>query len=171
MKALNLNRLNLHAPYSVWLVSKDNYGFRSSHDVVFRICFVDDSTIWHEGAVEFSILNENMKASPNDKKVRETIFSIIEEFFLCNSGILLYQCETGDNRQSLRDRLFLRWFNEYKYHQRYFIKVSSIIAEGQVNYVAIIVQKDNEHLDAIIRDFDHFIGFFTDKPSSNSKTD
>ena len=58
MKALNLNRLNLHAPYSVWLVSKDNYGFRSSHDVVFRICFVDDSTIWHEGAVEFSILGK-----------------------------------------------------------------------------------------------------------------
>ena len=78
MKALNLNRLNLHAPYSVWLVSKDNYGFR------------------------------------------------------------------------------------------YFIKVSSIIAEGQVNYVAIIVQKDNEHLDTIIRDFDHFVGFFADKPSSNS---
>lgn len=29
MKALNLNRLNIRTPYSVWAVDKQSYGFNS----------------------------------------------------------------------------------------------------------------------------------------------
>lgn len=164
MIALDLNRLNLHSPYSVWQVSEFNYGFITDYGVLYRINFVDDQTIWQQGAYEFSILNENKKTSPNDRKLRDTVFAVIEEFFRCNPDILLYQCETGDNRQSMRDRLFLRWFNEYEFSQHYYIKVSTIVAEEQVNYAAIIVQRDNPNLSEIIRDFDNFIGFFSQKP-------
>ena len=98
------------------------------------------------------------------QKVRDTIFIIIEEFFASNPDILLYQCETGDNRQSMRDRLFLRWFKEYEHSDKYYIKVSTITAEGVTNYTAMIVQKDNPQLEAIIKDFDDFVGFFQNKP-------
>ena len=164
MQELNLDRLNVNAPYSVWKVTDGTYGFKTSYGILYRIVFIDDQTIWTSGAYEFGIINQSRKASPNDKKVRDTIFCIIEEFFACNPEILLYQCETGDNKQALRDRLFLRWFNEYRYSDRYFIKVSTIVAEDVSNYAAIIVQRSNPNLDRIVKDFDAFVGFFQDKP-------
>ena len=74
-----------------------------------------------------------------------------------NPDILLYQCETGDNRQAMRERLFLRWFREYDRSDRYYIKVSEIIAEKVANYTAMI-----------IRDFDEFVGFFKNKPEESA---
>ena len=101
---------------------------------------------------------------PNDMKVRDTIFLIIEEFFASNPNILLYQCETGDNRQAMRDRLFLRWFKNYEHNDRFYIKVSTIVAKKVKNYAAMIVEKNNPRLETITKDFDEFVGFFQNKP-------
>ncbi len=165
MNPLNLNRLNINSPYSVWEVGDGAYGFKTNFGVLYRVVFILDQTIWQEGAYEFGILNENSKASPNDKLLRETVFRIIEEFFFSNPEILLYQCETGDNRQAMRDRLFLRWFSEYRESDKYCIKVGEIIAEGISNYAAVIVQKSNPNLHEILTDFDEFINFFKEKPT------
>lgn len=164
MKALNLNRLNIRTPYSVWAVDKQSYGFKTAYGVQYRIGFIADQTIWQHGAYEFGIINENRRPSPNDHKLRETIYAVIEEFFESNPEILLYQCETGDNRQAMRDRLFLHWFKEYENRGKFVIKVSKITAEGVDNYAAIIVQSTNPHFDQIIQDFNQFVGFFQNKP-------
>ncbi len=42
--------------------------------------------------------NESHRPSPNDEKLKATIFRIIEVFFAANPDILLYICETGDGR-------------------------------------------------------------------------
>lgn len=100
MQAFNLTRLNFHSPCKVW-IDNGSYKFLTDYGVQYRIEFVENNNIWEdEKAYEFGILNENKKNSPNDSKVKETIQCIIEEFFLTNPDILLYQCETGD-----RDRL------------------------------------------------------------------
>ena len=164
MNTLNWTRINEKSAYEVWQTSECAFNFQTDFDVLYRISFRIEQTIWSDGAYEFSIINQNQKSSPNDKKVRETIFIIIEEFFASNPDILLYQCETGDNRQSMRDRLFLRWFKEYEHSDRYYIKVSTITAEKVTNYTAMIVQKTNPQLETIIKDFDEFIGFFQNKP-------
>ena len=160
MNTLNLSRINESSPYEVWQTSKGDYNFQTDFDVLYRISFRIEQTIWDDGAYEFSIINQNQRSSPNDKKVRDTIFIIIEEFFASNPNILLYQCETGDNRQAMRDILFLRWFKENENSEKYFIKVSTIIAEKVTNYAAMIVEKTNPQLDTIIKDFDEFIGLF-----------
>lgn len=165
MKPLDLNRLNVRSPYSVWQVGAGAYGFKTTHGVLCRIVFTPDQTIWQEGAYEFSILNENQKSSPGDKQLRDTVFYIIEEFFASNPEILLYQCETGDNRQAMRDRLFLRWFSEYEHSDQYYIKVAEIVAEGISNFAAVIVQRNNPDIENIINDFDNFVGFFKQKPN------
>lgn len=164
MKSLDLNRLNMKAPYPVWQVAEGAYGFKTAYDVLYRIVFTPDQTIWDEGAYEFGILNENHKTSPGDKKLRDTVCCIIEEFFVSNPNILLYQCETGDNRQAMRERLFLRWFCEYEHNKKYYIKVSEIVAEGISNFAAVIVQRNNPEAAQILEDFDNFVGFFNRKP-------
>ena len=96
MHAFNLTRLNFHSPYKVW-IDNGSYKFLTDYGVQYRIEFVENNNIWvDEKAYEFGILNENKKNSPNDSKVKATIQCIIEEFFLTNPDILLYQCETGD---------------------------------------------------------------------------
>jgi hypothetical protein len=64
----------------------------------------------------------------------------------------------------MRERLFLRWFKEYEQSDKYYIKISEIVAEKVANYTAMIVQKNNPNLEAIIKDFDDFVGFFKNKP-------
>lgn len=130
----------------------------------YRICFDVNQSIWENGAYEFGIYNDNGKTSPNDIKVKQTIISVIEEFFINNPDILLYQCETGDNKQNARQRLFYKWFNDSPNRDKYVLKVSSIIAEDTVNFIAIIVNRNNPNIDRIIDDFDEFIGFFNHKP-------
>ena len=101
MQAFNLTRLNFHSPYKVW-IDNGSYKFLTDYGVQYRIEFVENNNIWEdEKAYEFGILNENKKISPNDSKVKATIQCIIEEFFLTNPDILLYQCETGDSRQAM----------------------------------------------------------------------
>ena len=147
------------------LFSSENPSFSSNAQKIFPIEFVENNNIWeNEKAYEFGILNENKKNSPNDSKVKETIQCIIEEFFLTNPDILLYQCETGDSRQAMRARLFTRWFNEFDKRDRFCVKISILRDEEVDNYIAIIVQKSNPKLEEILRDFDEFIGFFGTKP-------
>lgn len=164
MKALHLSRLNVCAPYSVWEIRKQTYGFKTDYGVLYKIEFSDNTLIWRVGAYEFSISNENNAASPNDAKVKDTVAAIIVEFFACNPDILLYQCETGDNKQDARGRLFLRWFNSNEFSSNFHISTVMITAEGINNYAAMIVQKSNPNLDSIIEEFENFVGILSDKP-------
>ena len=163
MQTFNLTRLNFHSPYKVW-IEDNEYKFITDYDVSYRIIFSDNQDIWKNGAYEFGIFNDNHKASPNDPKVNGTIEAIIEEFFLTNPNILLYQCETGDNRQATRARLFTKWFNEYAYNNNFCVKVSILKDDEVDNYIALIVQRSNPELTNILQTFDDFIGFFTQKP-------
>lgn len=163
MQIFNLTRLNLNSPYKIWM-RHSSYIFVTDYGVQYRIEFSQNQDIWQNGAYEFGILNENNRNSPNDPKVKKTIQCLIEEFFLMNPDILLYQCETGDNRQAMRARLFTKWFNEYDYQNRFYVKVSVLRDEEIDNYIALIVQKNNPELEAIKQTFDSFVGFFSNKP-------
>lgn len=164
MKGLNLNRLNIKAPYSVWEIREQTYGFKTDYGVLYKIEFSDNTLIWQDGAYEFGISNENNVPSPNDEKVKDTVVAIIAEFFTSNPDILLYQCETGDNKQDARGRLFLRWFNNAEFKNHFHISTVMICAEGINNYAAMIVQKSNPNLQTIIDDFENFVGLLSDKP-------
>ena len=115
--------------------------------------FMDDFSIWEEGAYQFVIGNEGHKKSPNDGKLRDTIMGIIEAFFEVNPDILLYVCETGDGKEAMRNRLFLRWMKEYDKKETFYIEHFEIEAEGVMNFAAIIVQRKNPHIGNILTEF------------------
>lgn len=164
MKRLNLRLINLNSPYTVWTIG-DSYYFLTDNGVTYKISFVADDMIWGEGAYLFNILNENHAPSPNDKKLRATIFYIIENFFDTNPDILLYICETGDGKQASRNRLFIKWFREYTKSDLFHFEGVEIIAEGVENFAALIVQKSNPDIDTIISDFREIVGTLKDKPN------
>lgn len=165
MNGLSIEEINKKSAYLV-CQNSGSIEFETEHGVVYRIDFMEDYSIWDEGAYQLIIINRNGKNSPNDIKIRETIFCILEEFFRCNPSILLYICETGDNRQAARSRLFLRWFKEYDGAKNYYLQEVSITSEAIENYAALILQKDNPHFESIVSDFNNAIELLQNKPEN-----
>ena len=164
MNPLDLAYINRLAPYKVWTENGRDYLIETYQDMLFRVGFMDDYSIWPKGAYQFTINNESRRPSPNDPKLRDTIFRIVEAFFAANPDILLYICETGDRKQAFRSRLFIRWFNTYTRRDDYVMQIAEVEAEDTKNFAALIVQKSNPRLQEIITEFNETISILTDKP-------
>lgn len=165
MNPLNLSSINLVSPYTVWGADEQYYFFKTDFGAIYKIGFMDDFSIWESGAYQFLIINEKNTPSPNDPKLKATIFCVLEAFFKSNPDILLYLCETGDGKQELRNRLFARWFEEYSENYLYYCRTVEIEdMDGVKNFAALIVQRSNPRLDDIIADFEETIRILTDKP-------
>ena len=153
MRELDIVSLNSRSPYHVEKRTVQDYVFKTEFGVICVVNFMDDYSVWEEGAYQFIIGNETQQKSPNDPKLRDTIVCIIEAFFEVNPDILLYVCETGDGKEMMRNRLFLRWLKDYVKKDLFFVEHIEIEAEGITNFAAIIVQKTNPNIDIIISDF------------------
>ena len=85
--------------------------------------------------------------------IKDTLIAIIEQFFAENANVLLYICDTSDGREEKRNRLFVRWFEEFATPDRFTMKTANATVEGQGFYAAIIVENTNPMLEAIVGDF------------------
>lgn len=165
MKGLDINRININAPYKVWSDDK-RLRFESDHGINYLVDFEQDSNPYFT-AYWFNLANPQHQKSPGDVKIAQTVICIIEEFFRVNPEVLLYMCSTDSGQQAQRARLFLRWFNGYEQQRRYAIKsydVRSIDSEGRPTkeYVALIVQRTHPQLNDIVSRFDSEIAMFNE---------
>jgi len=147
MNALRLENINLHSPYRVWQTQEDShYYFQTDTGIQYDILFSPDTSIINSGAYTIDIVNRQHVISPVDVKLRQTITAIIEEFFEANGNeVMLYVTETGDGKQMFRNRLFVRWFNLYNLHDKFIIRTAEGRMDGQDNFMAIFVRKENPH--------------------------
>lgn len=92
-------------------------------------------------------------------------FAIVEEFFEVNGqDTMLYLADTGDRKQAFRNRLFVRWFNIYEHRDQFIIKTAEGKMDGMMNFLAIILRKDNPMKEVVIEEFNETISFLFDKP-------
>lgn len=155
MNALSIDRINTQAPYQV---EKDevtgSYDFVTDSGVHITMYFDEDYMITSGLSYQLIIGNANNKKSPRDHKVQQTILEIVEEFFSTNQAAMLYICETGDGKQSVRSRLFNYWFDAYEYNSRYSIHTTCIKdEEGVSNFAALIIRNDNPLILEIVNEF------------------
>lgn len=158
MKTLDLSQINILAPYPVWY-EEGEIMFKTDYNILYSIAFELDDML-NLKAYWFRITNRSRKKSPNDKKIQQTVILVIEEFFRKNPDILLYICDTANEQQAQRDRLFLRWFNGYEQKKKYAIRTATVIDEGCPNYVLIIVPILHPQLEMIISTFEREIAMF-----------
>lgn len=152
-------------------VGKRNFvEFITDFDVLYYAGFdLDDTSLPFTVTYQFSIVNGNNKRSPRDHKVRETIIAILENFFMQNNEVMLYICETGDGKQSMRNRLFGYWFNHYKESWNLLFMSASIYdLDGVKNYTAIIIRQDHPHLSEITNEFTETVKLLSDKPDHST---
>ena len=164
---LNVETIQEKAPYKVTKIADDKHvAFFTDYGVQYIAGFdKDDITMPVTETYQFSIINFNNKKSPRDPKVRETIIAIVENFFVENQEVMLYICETGDGRQSMRNRLFEYWIDNYKKKWKIMFLTASIPDEnGILNYASIIIRQDHPRLKEVIREFSDTVTLLNDKP-------
>lgn len=172
MKALSLERINGTAPYAVVETNQENaYRFLTDYGVDIAVAFDEDFLIQCGESYEFSITNMNRRISPRDNKVRDTIVAIIHEFFTANQAALLYLCETADQKQAMRNRLFASWFAAANSDNRYTILTACVEdAEGKENYAALVLRCDNPKYVDYVSEFSNTVQMFSIKPEHEGNT-
>ena len=166
MNALNLEMVNSHAEYPVFLSQTGKYVFKTDFDILYAVDFELDSNPYYT-AYWFNLTNPEHAKSPGDVKIAQTVVCIIEEFFRLNPEVLLYMCSTDNGQQAMRNRLFLRWFNGYEQQKHYFIRSTEVRSIGPDNkpikeYIALIIQRSNPQFDEIVSRFDSEIAMFNE---------
>ncbi|PZF72364.1 DUF6169 family protein [Taibaiella soli] len=98
-----------------------------------------------------------------DVRIRNTIISIIEDFFegQGSDSVLLYHCDSADGKQGKRSKKFERWYQNsgltdtMEKHEIEFT-VESDSDESQQNYFGFIGVKSNPHFTEVKNEFDEF---------------
>lgn len=165
MNTLSLQRINLHSPYLVGQPEENDSSFYFTTDfgLKYTISFMLEHSFVLSGGYQFCINVEEAGRSPGDMKLRQTVFAIIEEFFEVNgSEVMLYLCETGDEKEGLRNRLFIRWFNTYEHRDLYIIRTAEGKLDGVQNFTALFSRKDNPRLEELLDEFEETISIVFD---------
>lgn len=162
---LSIEKINGKSPYHVEEVLGRILHFTSDSGVELAINFIDDDLLTTAESYQLVISNVKNMQSPQDKKVRETILAIIEEFFDKNEAALLYICETGDGKQRTRSRLFNYWFDAYEYNSKFSFHTTCINdEEGTPNFAALILRHDNPQIATIVNEFIEAAKILQQKP-------
>ena len=169
MRKLDLALINKHAPYVVKATSQlGAYCFIADSGAEFSVGFMPDDLIQTDESYELVIGNLNGRKSPRDKKVKQTVAAIVEEFFNVNEATLLFICSTNDGKQMMRGRLFQYWFDSYANNNRFTMITSTLTDEyGIDNVAAVIIRNDNPNLAKVLSEFGDTIGLFSNKPNLN----
>ena len=81
MNTLDLGYVNRLAPYKVWTENGMDFYIETDFGNLFKVGFMNDSSIWESGAYQFTINNEHNRPSPNDSKLKNTLYRLVEAFF------------------------------------------------------------------------------------------
>lgn len=131
-----------------------DFVFQTRNKVIYGVAFLEDSPIGGCDTYQLTISNKNDRHEAFDPYVRATILLIIEEFFCENSNVLIYICGTTDGREAVRNRLFLKWFEEYASNNRFYFRTAHAIVEGEGFFAALITELSNPRIKAVKQDFE-----------------
>ena len=73
---------------------------------------------------------------------------------------MLYMCDSANDQQAQRNRLFLHWFTGTEQSKLFFFKSEMVVDEGMENFITIIVPRSHPYLNDIIERFDSEIAMF-----------
>jgi hypothetical protein len=88
--------------------------------------------------------NPTGKRPSRDPLIPPTIATIFGVFFEQHERVIVYICDTSDERGEARQRKFSSWFNLYK--GSYIQFNDSVIDEkGEIYYVSLIIKRNNPY--------------------------
>lgn len=168
MVNLSAERINLKSPYKVSATRHEGeLRFITDYGVRYTVGFEFTELLTCAETYQFYITNTNNTKSPRDTKLRMTILSIVADFFKYNDKAMLYVCETGDDKQAMRSRLFTYWASRYPEYNNFATLTGSVTdEEGNENFATLIIRYGHPKADEAIREFYDVVSTLK-KPSDN----
>lgn len=150
---ISIDSINEQSPYDVCPLG-DGFVFVTDKGIEYSVHFTEEFTLGECDTYQFMFSKLTKAHAPFDDKISRTLIAIIEEFFRSNHNVLLYICYTSDSREASRNRLFTIWFRKFAESGAYEFRFANSEIEGEGFYAAIIVERTNPKLQAILADFD-----------------
>ena len=145
------------SPYLLLENDEYSYEFLTEQGVRYSIYFLDYSFMFSdypaiaENVFSFNIdvLDGNADSSITDDRIGITILEVFKLFFTKLENVVVYVCDSIDDRQLARKRKFDLWF--WKYNDGSLLKEDGIaLIEGVEIYNSLLLHKANKKLTEII---------------------
>jgi len=145
---------NETSTYAVQLVNEMYEGYLDAYPTLLK-----------EG-YELSVFSKEYvddKLAIKDPNVSQTIFKIIEDHIRIKGKktVLLYQCDTKDNREQIRHRMFEIWyknstFNDTIIKESVEVQIPQPDGTFKVNYIGFMTSIDNPDIEQVKQEFSSF---------------
>ena len=95
---------------------------------------------------------EESTPHPIDSKIAATIVTILQEFFQSKERAMILVCDNIDGKENKRNRLFSRWYTNFK--TKDILKFdASATTEGYQLYVSILLSSSHPRKEKLIAAF------------------
>jgi hypothetical protein len=159
----SLSELNKKSPYVLESAGMYSFTFVTDQGKKYEIGFIQDLMISDEGVYQFFITTEDQFKTTLDRKIQQTVFVVIEEFFKNKGTVLDYICATEDHRQASRDRMFHQWYANSLEKEQYTLRSMNVEIDETKFFASVIMRNDNPRFEAMKEAIDRFIQDFQDK--------
>lgn len=131
----------------------ESFYFTTTNDIAYQVRFRASGYIFEKEpdlqpfVYEISILvldNPAGRRPPSYPLVATTIALIFGQFFERHERVVVYICDTSDQRGAARHRKFTRWFEQYRGSYTQFNE-SIIDQKGIVYFVSLLVRRSNPY--------------------------
>lgn len=141
------------------LLERDEYSFEffTDHGLRYVIYFVDYSAQFADYPVligrvfmfNIEVVDGDPTTSPGDERIALTVQSVFRAFFLRETNVIVYVCDSLDNRHLARRRKFESWFS--RYNDGTLMKVDNVaVIDGTEIHNSIILHMRNESREHIL---------------------
>lgn len=155
MDLISLSAVNAKSPYKIDSDLSGSFFFVTNKHRPYHVAFIEDPLFYEHGIYQYCL--ETDVHAGADSHVYEVVVALMEEFFKSSAKGLLYVCDSMDGRQAARNRLFNRWFNSYAHKDDYLLLQREVPYEGVLQYISLIVRKDQPELQPISDSFDQVL--------------
>lgn len=141
-------------PYKYLVLKPDYYSFVTDSGIEY-ICYFSTYAEYFKSypavvsskffAFNLELVDKKKKMSGTDKRIADTLITIVGDFLNSKINAVVYVCDNSDGREAVRARKFLSWFRYFEHPSHKIIKVSGDFdAGGIILYTALLVHKGNK---------------------------
>jgi hypothetical protein len=132
---------------------ENSFFFKKDNEIVYEVKFKDTSYLFtNYSNISFEafelgiIVSENFteQKPPLDSRIPVTIAAIFYDFIgRNNEQVVIYICDSSDDKQAIRHRKFTQWFESFKGND--FVKINAPITDNRtvVYYTSLIIHRYN----------------------------
>jgi Family of unknown function (DUF6169) len=109
--------------------------------------------------LELKFKPEDLDKIALDKRIAATVTTILKAFLNEKENVVVYICDTSDNREKARFHKFINWFKAY--NDGSIIQLRRVIHAGNTNILnALLIHKENPLLNDFIEAYEILTGIY-----------